>query len=80
MRTQRWDRELSQDEQMALALARIVLHAPPWVLFDDTFASLEDETLERVIDMFTHELKQTTIIHIGRSRRCTCRCSRACCI
>ena len=65
---------------MALALARVVLQAPPWVVFDDTFSSMEDETLERVIDMFTHELKTTTIIHIGRARRCICRCSRACCI
>jgi putative ATP-binding cassette transporter len=64
---QRWDRELSEDEQMALALARVALHAPPWVVFDDTFSSMEDETLERIITMFTRELTQTTIIHIGRS-------------
>jgi putative ATP-binding cassette transporter len=64
---QRWDRELSEDEQMALALARVVLHAPPWVVFDDTFSSMEDETLERVIGLFTHGVTRTTIIHIGRS-------------
>jgi putative ATP-binding cassette transporter len=64
---QRWDRDLSEDEQMALALARVVLHAPPWVVFDDTFSSMEDETLERVIQLFTHQVTQTTIIHIGRS-------------
>jgi putative ATP-binding cassette transporter len=63
---QRWDRELSEDEQMALALARVALHDPPWVVFDDTFSSMEDDTLERVIDMFAHDLT-TTIIHIGRS-------------
>ena len=63
---QRWDRELSEDEQMALALARVVLQAPQWVVFDDMFSSMEDETLERVIDMFTHDFT-TTIIHIGRS-------------
>jgi ABC-type uncharacterized transport system fused permease/ATPase subunit len=65
--TQRWDRDLSEAEQMALALARVVLHAPPWVVFDDTFSSMEDETLERVINIFTHDIKRTTIIHIGRS-------------
>ena len=43
---QRWDRDLSENEQMALSLARVVLHAPRWVVFDDTFSSLEDETLE----------------------------------
>jgi putative ATP-binding cassette transporter len=65
--SQRWDRELSEDEQMALALARVVVHAPPWVVFDDTFSSLEDDTLERVIDLFTNDVPKTTIIHIGRS-------------
>jgi vitamin B12/bleomycin/antimicrobial peptide transport system ATP-binding/permease protein len=63
----RWDRELREDEQMALALARVVLRAPPWVVFDDTFSAMEDETLERVIEMFMHEFTETTVIHVGRS-------------
>jgi putative ATP-binding cassette transporter len=65
--TERWDRELREEEQMALALARVLLHAPEWVVFDDTFSSMEDETLERIIDVFTQQLTRTTIIHIGRS-------------
>jgi putative ATP-binding cassette transporter len=65
--TERWDRELREEEQMALALARVVLQEPDWVVFDDTFSSMEDDTLERVIELFTHELKKTTIVHIGRS-------------
>ncbi|HVW69085.1 MAG TPA: ABC transporter ATP-binding protein/permease, partial [Steroidobacteraceae bacterium] len=32
--TQRWDRELSQDEQICLAFARIVVQRPRWVLVD----------------------------------------------
>lgn len=65
--TQRWDRELREDEQMAVALARVVLHAPDWVVFDDTFSAIEDEMLERVIGLFTNDLTRTTVIHIGRS-------------
>jgi putative ATP-binding cassette transporter len=65
--TRRWDRELREEEQIALALARVALHAPDWVVFDDTFSAMEDETLERVVDLFTHDLTRTTIIHIGRS-------------
>jgi putative ATP-binding cassette transporter len=61
----RWDRELSQDEQMSLAFARIVLQAPRWVLIDDAFGSLDDDALERVIDVFHNELKHTSVIHIG---------------
>jgi putative ATP-binding cassette transporter len=65
--THRWDRELSQDEQLCLAFARIALQTPPWVLIDDTFGSLDDEALERVIDVFANELKRTSVIHIGRA-------------
>ncbi|MGH8208744.1 MAG: ATP-binding cassette domain-containing protein, partial [Steroidobacteraceae bacterium] len=65
--TSRWDRELSQDEQISLAFARIVLQRPPWVLIDDTLGSLDDETLERVTDVFAQELERTGLINIGRA-------------
>jgi putative ATP-binding cassette transporter len=64
---QRWDRELSADQQMALVLARVVLHAPRWVVFDDTFSSLEDETLRRILFLFKQHATRTTVILIGRS-------------
>jgi putative ATP-binding cassette transporter len=63
--TQRWDRELSQDEQLGLAVARILLQAPPWVLVDGTFGLLDNDVLEVLIDVFNNELKTTGIIHIG---------------
>jgi putative ATP-binding cassette transporter len=63
--TQRWDRELSQDEQLCLAIARILLQSPPWVLIDGTFGSLDDDVLELVIDVFSNELQGTGVIHIG---------------
>jgi putative ATP-binding cassette transporter len=65
--TRRWDRELSQDEQLGLALARIVLQTPPWLLIDDMLGSLDDEALERIIDIFSNELARTSVIHIGRA-------------
>ena len=63
----RWDRELSEDEQMALSVARVVLHSPRWVVFDDTFSAMEDETLRRVVMMCAQRVTSTTIIHIGRN-------------
>jgi vitamin B12/bleomycin/antimicrobial peptide transport system ATP-binding/permease protein len=62
--TRRWDRELSADEQLSLAFARVVLQAPPWLLIDGTFGSLDGDTLERVFDIFSDELKSTSIINI----------------
>jgi putative ATP-binding cassette transporter len=64
---QRWDRELRDDEQMALAFARVALHEPEWVVLDDTFSAVEDDTLDRIIALFTQDLPRTTIVHIGRS-------------
>ena len=61
----RWDRELSQDEQLCLVFARILIQNPPWVLIDGTFGSLDDDVLELVMDVFTNELKATGLIHIG---------------
>jgi len=66
---QRWDRELGLDEQLSLAFARVVLLTPPWVLIDDVFGSLDDEALERVMDVFDNELKDSGVIHMGRSEQ-----------
>ena len=63
--THRWDRELSQDEQLCLVFARILIQMPPWVLIDGTFGSLDDDVLELVIDVFSNELQHIGIIHIG---------------
>jgi vitamin B12/bleomycin/antimicrobial peptide transport system ATP-binding/permease protein len=63
--TRRWDRELSQDEQLCLVFARMLIQAPPWVVIDGTFGALDDDVLELVIDVFTNELKTSGIIHIG---------------
>lgn len=63
--THRWDHELSQEEQLSLAFARIALHRPPWLVIDDTLGSLDGETLRRVVDLFAKELAATSIIHIG---------------
>jgi len=61
----RWDRELSEDEQLGLAFARVLLQAPAWLLIDDVFGSLDGDTLERVIEVFGEELARTAVIHIA---------------
>ncbi len=65
--TRRWDRELGQDEQQGIAFARIVLQKPAWLLIDDLLGSLDDEGLERVMEIFSNELAHTSLIHIGRA-------------
>ncbi len=63
--TRRWDRELSQDEQLCLVFARMLIQMPPWVLIDGTFGALDNDVLELVMDVFTHELQRTAVIHVG---------------
>jgi vitamin B12/bleomycin/antimicrobial peptide transport system ATP-binding/permease protein len=63
----RWDRELSEDEQQVLAFARVVLHAPPWVLIDEVLDSLDDDTRRDMLDLFVKDLQHTAVIHIGRA-------------
>jgi vitamin B12/bleomycin/antimicrobial peptide transport system ATP-binding/permease protein len=61
----RWDRELGQEEQSAVALARVVVHVPNWVLMDGTLSSMPDDLLERVTEAFENELRYTGVVHIG---------------
>jgi putative ATP-binding cassette transporter len=63
----RWDRELNEDEQQAVVFARLMLHAPPWVLIDEALDSIDVDTRERIVGMFTQELAHSGLIYIGRA-------------
>jgi putative ATP-binding cassette transporter len=65
--SRRWDRELSEDDQQGLMFARLLLHAPRWVLIDEVLDSLDEETRMRALDIFSKDLKDTAVIHIGRT-------------
>ncbi len=67
--TQRWERELSEDEQQAVAFARVLLHKPPWLLIDEVLDSLDETSLQRVTDIFAKDLRETAIIYIGRANQ-----------
>ena len=62
----RWDHELTEDEQQGVAFARMLLHAPRWVLVDGALDSLDVVTREQVGDVFVHELAHSGLIYIGR--------------
>jgi len=65
--SERWDRDLSDDEQQALAFARVVLHAPPWLLIDEVLDSLDADTRQSILDILAKDLAHTSVIHIGRA-------------
>jgi putative ATP-binding cassette transporter len=65
--SRRWDHELSEDEQQTVAFARVVLHAPPWILIDEVLDALENDARQAVLDIFAEDLEHTGVIHIGRA-------------
>jgi vitamin B12/bleomycin/antimicrobial peptide transport system ATP-binding/permease protein len=67
-REERWDKDLSLDEQQRLAFARLLLHQPCWVLLDDAMGALEEEHRRLMLSIFEHELADAAVISIGRSR------------
>jgi vitamin B12/bleomycin/antimicrobial peptide transport system ATP-binding/permease protein len=65
-RTERWDRQLSLDEQQRLAFARLLLHAPRWVFVDDAIGALDEDHRRLVLSIFERELAEATLIRLGR--------------
>jgi vitamin B12/bleomycin/antimicrobial peptide transport system ATP-binding/permease protein len=61
-----WELELSEEELTSLAFARVVLHAPPWLLIDEVLDSVDADTLARITDVLAKDLKGSAVIHIGR--------------
>jgi putative ATP-binding cassette transporter len=63
----RWDLVLNEGEQQSLAFARVLLHAPRWLIIDGTLEALEDEQRVLVSEMLAKDLPQTGILYIGRA-------------
>jgi vitamin B12/bleomycin/antimicrobial peptide transport system ATP-binding/permease protein len=63
----RWEHELNDDEQQALAFARVILHQPAWLLIDEVLDSLDETTMTRVAANMKEDLAKTGVIYIGRN-------------
>jgi vitamin B12/bleomycin/antimicrobial peptide transport system ATP-binding/permease protein len=66
-REQRWDRDLSLEEQQRLAFARVLVHAPRWLILDDAVGALDHSQRDLILSIFDRELSDATVINIGRS-------------
>jgi putative ATP-binding cassette transporter len=65
-RTSQWDPELNWDDQQSLMLARLLIHEPRWVVIDEVLDAIDGETRTRALEIFSRDLKDAAIIHIGR--------------
>jgi vitamin B12/bleomycin/antimicrobial peptide transport system ATP-binding/permease protein len=65
-RMARWEHELADDEQRLLALARLALRRPKWVIIDEAMDTFDGATLRRVLSMLERRLPDAAILNIGR--------------
>lgn len=62
---ERWDRALQAQDQQRLMLARLILHRPAWVLFEDMAATANEQDLRIFRSVFARELQGTAVIGLG---------------
>ena len=62
-----WDLTLTEGEQHSLAFARVLLHAPRWLIIDEALEALEDDQRPKVIELLAKDLAETGILYIGRA-------------
>jgi vitamin B12/bleomycin/antimicrobial peptide transport system ATP-binding/permease protein len=61
-----WEHQLTEEELTSLAFARVLLHKPSWVLIDEVLDTLDADTLASITHLIATDLKDSTVIHIGR--------------
>jgi putative ATP-binding cassette transporter len=65
---ERWDRQLNDDEKQCLAIARVMLQRPRWVIVNGAFEILDPESRSRVEALFAGELAGVGIIDVAKDR------------
>jgi putative ATP-binding cassette transporter len=65
---ERWDRQLNDDEKQSLAVARVILQRPRWLVSNGAFDILDPESRQRIEALFAGELAGIGIIDIARNR------------
>ena len=66
--TERWDQRLNDDEKQCLAIARVILQRPQWVVLDGAFDVLDPVSRRRIEALFTGELAPLGLIDIAKER------------
>jgi putative ATP-binding cassette transporter len=60
-----WDQLLSPHEQQRLALVRVLLHSPDWILLDKSTSALDEESERRVYTLLAERLPRATLLSIA---------------
>ena len=62
---ERWDRRLSDNDKQCLAMARVLLQRPRWVVLNRALAALDPEVAQRVASAFEQHMADVGVIYIG---------------
>ncbi|MDE3029263.1 MAG: ATP-binding cassette domain-containing protein, partial [Paracoccaceae bacterium] len=62
----RWDRQLSEDEKHRVALVRVILQRPKWVVIDDVLDLVDPVSRHRIESIFMGDLAGIGIVNIGQ--------------
>ena len=64
-RKARWDKELTEEEQLHLVFARLLVHKPQWVISDEEICHLNETDRKLVYSIFENELAQSAVVSIA---------------
>ena len=62
---ERWDRRLSDDEKQRLAMARVLLVRPRWLVLNRALANFDPDTARRLATAFARDMPEVGVIYIG---------------
>jgi putative ATP-binding cassette transporter len=62
---ERWDRRLSDNDKQCLAVARVLVQKPRWVLLNRALAALDAKVAQRLAAIFAGQLADICVIYIG---------------
>ena len=62
---ERWDRRLSDNDKQCLAMARVLLQKPRWIVLNRALAALDSEVAQRIATAFEQHMANVGVIYIG---------------
>jgi putative ATP-binding cassette transporter len=71
-----WGRELSDDEQIRIGIAQLLIHRPSWIFVDRVLNTLTDEHRDLMRSILATELAKSAVISIGNREPPEHLCSR----
>lgn len=63
--SERWDRRLNDNDKQCLAVVRILLQKPRWVVLNRALAALDPDVARRVATAFERDMAEVGVIYIG---------------